>query len=110
MATTYEGTIIRLEKTAGTVTILDADGKAVVVQDGIRLTDGYVVKTGAKSTAYLSVDSKAVVRLEADGELTIRSGGKLKIEISKGTLTPGETAQSGTNSIAASSNIVGVRG
>jgi len=47
---------LRLEKTEGTVNISKASGSPVSIRKGMRLYDGYNIKTGPASKAYISLD------------------------------------------------------
>ena len=80
-------TTLRLEKTEGSVGITKSGGKAVTVKDGIRLYDGYDLKTDKKSAAYVSLDSTKAVMLDASTNVSIKkSGSKLEIMLKSGTV------------------------
>ena len=80
-------TTLRLEKTEGKVGMTKGDGKAVTIKDGIRLYDGYDLKTDKKSAAYISLDSAKAVMMDASTDVSIKkSGNKLDIMLKSGTI------------------------
>ena len=61
---------IKLEQAKGTVTVTNASGKNVSVRDDLRLYNGYTVKTGSDSSAYISLDNATAVLLESSSKLS----------------------------------------
>lgn len=81
------GTTIRLAETSGTVTVKDASGKTVNVRSEMRLYNGYVIETGAKSSAYINLDDAKAIKLDSSGKCELRkSGKKLEIYLLSGNL------------------------
>ncbi len=80
-AASYAGTTIRLEKTEGTVTVKNAAGKEITVDEGGKLLNGYVVTTADKSYAWISLDDKKVLKLDAASQVELEKN-KKKLTIS----------------------------
>lgn len=81
---------MRLTAAESTVTLKNADGKALSARDGMRLYSGYTITTGSRSYAYITLDSTKVVKLEANApagkiyisrEVVDRLGDRIKGEM-----------------------------
>ena len=113
-AATATATDMRLESTEGTVSIQNANGRAVSLRDGMKLYSGYTVSTGAKSYAYISLDDSKVVKLDANSEAEIRKqDSNLEILVKSGNLffNVKQPVSSGeTMNIRTSTMVTGIRG
>ncbi|MBR5269727.1 MAG: FecR domain-containing protein [Anaerotignum sp.] len=69
-------TTMRLEKVQGKVTVSNATGKAVSQTDNMKLYNGYKVKTGAKSYAWISLDNTKVAKVDANACVEVQKSGK----------------------------------
>ncbi|MBR5925988.1 MAG: FecR domain-containing protein, partial [Firmicutes bacterium] len=88
-ASTKEATAskIKLEEYTGTVKVKNASGKDVKVKDSLRLYSGYTLETKAKSTAYVSLDSKTAIKIMSGSKVTLeKSGSKINVMLEKGTI------------------------
>jgi len=79
-ATDTKASVIRLTKKEGTVTVKDASGSKVNVNDGGKILSGYSVATGKDGTAYLNLDDSKVVKLDLNTTVEIKKN-KKKIEV-----------------------------
>jgi len=80
-------TTMRLAKTKGTVTVTNASGKAVTQTDNMKLYNGYKLKTGAKSYAWISLDDEKAVRLDTNSAVEVQKSGKaLTLYLSSGNI------------------------
>ena len=108
------GSTLRLEKTEGTVTIENKNGKTISVRDGVKLYDGYTITTGAASYAYISLDGTKVVKLDANASAEVRQSGKqLEIDLHTGSLLFNVTKPlegDETFNIRTSTMVTGIRG
>lgn len=110
----YAASTLRLEKTEGSVSVKNATGKEVSVKEGSRLFNGYQLKTGKNSYAWLSLDDSKVLKLDAASEVELQKkdkdivvylkSGKLFFDV-KEKLTSKETMQ-----IKTSTMVTGIRG
>ena len=105
---------MRLQSSSGTTTITNASGKSVSIREGMKLYSGYTLKTGAKSYAYVSLDSTKVVKLDASTKVQVKkSGTKLELLVSSGKLffnVSAPLSSSETLNIRTSTMVTGVRG
>ena len=110
------GTTVELVKTTGKVTITTAAGKTVDFKSdkATKLVDGYTVKTGAASYAYISLDQTQAIKMDASTTVTIdKKGKKLDVNLVSGKLIydvkePLKKDQSTT--VSTSNSITGIRG
>ena len=115
-ADTSQGTAatLRLEKAEGKVAITKTGGKSVTVKEGIRLYDGYELKTDKNSAAYVSLDSERAIMLNASTDVTIKKNGKkLEIMLKSGTvLVNVEEKLAGDEelNIRTTNSVTGIRG
>ena len=80
-------TTMRLEKTQGTVTVSNATGKNVSQTENMKLYNGYKVKTGAKSYAWISLDDTKVAKLDANSVMEVQKSDKsLTLFLSSGNM------------------------
>ncbi len=105
---------LRLEKTEGTVSVENQNGKSVSMLDGMRLYSGYTVSTEAESYAHISLDSTKAVKLDASSEVQVsKSGSKLELHLVSGSLLCDVSKTLSSNeslSIRTSTTITGIRG
>jgi len=105
---------IRLEKTEGTVTVLDAAGKTVAKLDGMHLYNSYQVQTGSDSYAWLSLDDTKTVKLDENTRLELRKHGKkTQLNLVSGSILVGANAhleEDESLSIRTSTMVTGIRG
>ena len=105
---------MQLEKIQGTVTVENASGRSISTRDGMRLYDGYTIRTGAKSYAYISLDSSKALKLDASSKVEVqKSGKKLEISVISGQLffdvsLPLDKSESLT--VRTSTMVTGIRG
>ena len=108
------GTTVRLEETSGTVTIKDAAGIGKTTRDGMRLYNGYMIGTGASSSAFISLDDTKAVKLDSSSKAEIKkSGKKLEVSLSAGQLYFNITEPLKTDeslNIRTSTMVTGIRG
>ncbi|MBR5793703.1 MAG: FecR domain-containing protein, partial [Anaerotignum sp.] len=80
-------TTMRLAKTQGTVAVTNATGKKVTQTANMKLYNGYKMKTGAKSYAWISLDDTKVVKLDANSSVEVQKSGKsLTLYLSSGNI------------------------
>ena len=80
-------TTMRLAKTQGTVAVTNATGKQVKQTGNMKLYNGYKIKTGAKSYAWISLDNTKAAKLDANSVVSVqKSGQKLTLYLSSGNL------------------------
>ena len=109
-----KASIMRLQKTEGTVSVTDGSGKSVSTWDGLRLYNGYRLVTEEASYAWVNLDDSKLVKEDAVSEISIRkSGRKLDILVDSGNLffdvsRPLEDEES--MNIRTSTMAVGIRG
>ncbi|MBQ5709268.1 MAG: FecR domain-containing protein, partial [Anaerotignum sp.] len=107
-------TTMRLAKTQGTVTVTNATGKNVKQTGNMKLYNGYKVKTGAKSYAWVSLDDTKVAKLDANSVMEVQKQGKsLTLYLSSGNMffNVKDPLKSGeTFSIKTSTMTTGIRG
>ena len=79
--------VMRLEKTRGTVKVTQSSGKDAKVIEKMRLNSGDDIKSSSKSYAYISLDDSKAVKLDENSEATVRkSGKKLEVDLKSGNL------------------------
>ncbi|WP_458408035.1 FecR domain-containing protein [Anaerotignum sp.] len=107
-------TTMRLAKTQGTVAVTNATGKKVKQTSNMKLYNGYKLKTGAKSYAWISLDNTKVAKLDANSVVSVqKTGQKLTLYLSSGNLffNVKETLKSGEAfHIKTSTMTTGIRG
>ncbi|MBQ5708950.1 MAG: FecR domain-containing protein, partial [Anaerotignum sp.] len=107
-------TTMRLAKTQGTVAVTNATGKNVKQTGNMKLYNGYKVKTGAKSYAWISLDDTKVAKLDANSVMEVQKKGKsLTLYLSSGNMffNVKDPLKSGeTFSIKTSTMTTGIRG
>ena len=87
LAATATASDMRLVSTTGTVTVKNANDKALSVRSNMKLYNGYTVTTGGKSYAYISLDSTKAVKLDASTQVEVRKqGNKLELLVCSGQL------------------------
>ncbi|MDD4843842.1 MAG: FecR domain-containing protein [Anaerotignum sp.] len=105
---------LRLEKTEGTVSVENQNGRSVSKLDGMRLYSGYTVATEAESYAHISLDSTKAIKLDASSEVQVsKSGSKLELHLVSGSLLCDVSNTLSSNeslSIRTSTTITGIRG
>lgn len=79
-AETARATTMRLESTEGDVSLENQNGTILSISEGMKLLNGNALETQAASYAYVSLDSKRVVKLDGLSEAEVRQNGK-KLEI-----------------------------
>lgn len=78
---------VKLEKVTGKVTVTNASGKTVTTREGMLLYTGYKIKTGSKSSAYISLDSKTALMLESSSKMSLKkAGSKSEVMLESGTV------------------------
>ncbi|MBR5816828.1 MAG: FecR domain-containing protein, partial [Anaerotignum sp.] len=80
-------TTMRLAKTQGKVAVTNTTGKEVKQTSNMKLYNGYKLKTGANSYAWISLDDTKAVKLDANSVVSVqKSGQKLTLYLSSGNL------------------------
>ncbi|MBR6351345.1 MAG: InlB B-repeat-containing protein [Firmicutes bacterium] len=78
---------VKLEKVTGTVTVTNASGTKVTAREGMLLYTGYKIKTGSKSSAYISLDNKTALMLESSSKMSLKkAGSKSEVMLESGTV------------------------
>ncbi len=86
-ASDTSASVMRLEKTTGTVKVTQSSGKDARVIEKMRLSSGDDIKSSAKSYAYISLDDNKAVKLDENSEATVKkSGKKLEVDLKSGNL------------------------
>lgn len=107
-------TTVQLMKTEGTVDVTNSGGRALTVREDMRLYNGYHVNTGAKSYAWVNLDSDKLTKLDESSEMELRKENqKLEILLNEGSIyfnveKPLEDSES--MNIRTSTMVVGIRG
>lgn len=113
-ADSAKASTLRLEKTEGSVSLSNKNGKTLTIKEGAKLYNGNTVTTSAKSYAYISLDATKAVKLDASSKAEVRqSGKKLEINLKSGNLFFNVTVpleEDETLNIRTSTTITGVRG
>lgn len=113
-ADTATATVMRLESTEGTVTLKNINGKPRTISENLRLNSGDTLETAAKSYAYIALDDKKAVKLDALTQVQLKkSGKKLELCVNSGKLffnvkSPLESDES--LQIRTSTTVTGIRG
>ena len=77
----------RLEKAEGTVEITGSNGKSISPSEGMLFYSGDVIRTSAKSYAYISLDDSKLLKIDELSQATVKkSGKKLEIKLDEGAL------------------------
>lgn len=76
LAADYKGTTLRLEKTEGTVSLKNAGGRSITARSKSKLYNGYVLTTSNKSYAWISLDSKKAVKMDANTKVEVQKSDK----------------------------------
>ena len=107
-------TTMRLAKTQGTIAVTNSTGKKVTQTKNMKLYNGYKMKAGAKSYAWISLDDTKVAKLDANSSVEVQKSGKaLTLYLSSGNLffNVKDPLKSGeTFSIKTSTMTMGIRG
>lgn len=103
-----------LRKTAGAVTVSNAEGQSVEPAENLGLYSGYAMGTDTESFAWIDLDKVKLAKLNENSEAAITKDGKLlSIEVKSGDLFFNVTeplADDETMEIRSSSMLVGIRG
>ena len=79
--------VMRLEKTGGSVKVTQSSGKEAKVIEKMRLNSGDDVKSAAKSYAYISLDDSKAVKLDENSQAKVKKDGKkLEVALEAGNL------------------------
>lgn len=105
---------MRLSRTAGTVDVVNEEGKNVSLQENLGLFSGYQVGTQNGSFAWIDLDQVKLAKMDEDSEVEIRKEGKeLEILLQSGGLFFNVTeplSDDETMEIRTSTMVVGIRG
>ena len=114
VAASTAASTIQLMKTTGTVTVTNSSGRSLTKRDNMLLYSGYRVQTGAKSYAWINLDSTKLSKLDASSKVEIRkSGKKLELLLSSGHIYFNVTsplASDETLNVRTSTMVTGIRG
>lgn len=105
---------IKLTKTTGSVSVSKSSEKPLTLMSNMRLYNGYHVKTGAKSYAWMNLDDTKLIKQDAAGEVEVRKSGKLlEVKALSGNLFFNVTEKLEDDeslNISTSTMITGIRG
>lgn len=105
---------IRLSRTEGNVKINNNKGKDITPSEGLKLYDGYEVKTEPAAYAWMELDTSRLAKMDSESQVQIQKEGKhLDILVSQGSLffnIEEPLNEDETLSIHTSSMMVGIRG
>ena len=77
----------RLEKAEGIVEITGSNGKNISPSEGMLFYSGDVIRTSAKSYAYISLDDSKLLKIDELSQAVVKkSGKKLEIVLEEGAL------------------------
>lgn len=107
-------TTMSLQKTQGTVSISNENGKNITPKEQLKLYSGYNMGTEPVSYAWIDLDKVKLVKMDENTELEIQKKGKaLELLVNSGNLffnVSEPLADNETMSIRTSTMIVGIRG
>ncbi len=113
-ANSAKATTIRLGEYTGAVSVTDAAGSSKSTNSKMRLYNGYSVSTGAKSSAYITLDDEKAIKLDANTSVKVKkSGSQFEVFLSSGTLYFNTTApvkKTGSFKVETSTTVTGIRG
>jgi len=105
---------LRLEKISGIVAIKNKDGSEITTREGIKLYAGYILETKATSYAFVSLDGKEAVKIDAASKVEIKpSGNNLEIILLAGNMLSNvvvPVSTGNTSTVRTSSTVTGIRG
>lgn len=79
--------IMRIERMQGSVSVTNYTGKKIAKTKKMKLYDGYKVKTGAKSYAWISLDDTKVAKLDANSCVEVqKKDKKITLYLSSGNV------------------------
>lgn len=111
---TAKATTMHLSRTAGTVGVLNEQGKDVSLQENLSLYSGYQVGTQSGSFAWIDLDQVKLAKMDEDSEVEISKDGRdLEILLQSGGLFFNVTEpleEDETMEIRTSTMVVGIRG
>ena len=112
--TTAEASVMQLEKTEGSVGVLDDGGKDVSIREKMNLYSGYQVGTESGSYAWINLDHVKLVKMDESSDAELRKNGKdLELYVHSGSLFFHSTEpleEDETLEIRSSTMAVGIRG
>ncbi|MCI8854965.1 MAG: hypothetical protein HFH26_00275 [Clostridiaceae bacterium] len=105
---------MKLSQTEGTVSVCNAAGRNMPLRDDMRLYNGYIIETGAKSYAWINLDDTKLVKMDASSKVEVRKSGKqLEVFLHSGGLC-GDISKKlesdETMNVRTSTSIAGIRG
>lgn len=105
---------IRLIRTEGSVKIDDKEGKEILPSEGLKLYNGYEIRTESAAYAWMNLDSSRLAKMDSKSQVQIQKEGKnLDILVSQGNLyfnIEDPLKEDETLNIHTSSMMVGIRG
>ena len=114
LAESYTAGTMRLLRYEGDVEIEDPSGNARFVMENVRFASGESMRTGAGSTASVSLDEGRIVSLDEETRVEFaQSGNSMLLTLTDGTLMLDVAEKLGddeTLEIATSTSVVGIRG
>ncbi len=105
---------MKLSQTEGTVSVCNAAGRNMPLRDDMRLYNGYIIETGAKSYAWINLDDTKLIKMDASSKVEVRKSGKqLEVFLHSGGLC-GDISKKlesdETMNVRTSTSIAGIRG
>lgn len=105
---------MKLSQTEGTVSVCNAAGRNMPLRDDMRLYNGYIIETGAKSYAWINLDDTKLVKMDASSKVEVRKSGKqLEVFLHSGALCSDISQKLESDesmNIRTSTSIAGIRG
>lgn len=105
---------IRMAKTEGEVTVSDSTGKELKQTENMRLFNGNHIETEEKSYAYMNLDDKKAIKLDAVSEAEVRKNGKnFEVLLESGNLlfnVSEKLTDQETMTLRVSNMVMGIRG
>ncbi|MEG2774901.1 MAG: FecR domain-containing protein [Acetivibrio sp.] len=80
LAKEVKASVMRIEQIEGTLTLTDASGREIKAKEGLKLYNGYTLKTTLKSYAYISLDHSKAIKIDASSKVSVQKNGQ-KIEL-----------------------------
>ncbi len=105
---------MKLSQTEGAVSVCNAAGRNMPLRDDMRLYNGYIIETSAKSYAWINLDDTKLVKMDASSKVEVRKSGKqLEVFLHSGALCSDISQKLESDesmNIRTSTSIAGIRG
>ncbi len=105
---------MRLQRLVGTVNLFDENGKALSLQEQMKLLSGQTLATATQSLVMVALDDTKLITVEEDSKATVeKNGNALKLEITEGNVFINVTEKldaDATFDISTGNMLCGIRG